>query len=79
MDKLTKIRLRLEDIIEERLKVEKRICDDIGRDISELIQGECTSCDRIYYKEYLSDKSECIPCWRESNDLPKIDEESVSE
>lgn len=71
--------LRMEDRIEERIEIDKEACADLDKDWKGLYAGECASCGRVYEAAYLVDLAnsstgrDCIPCWREKNDLAKID------
>lgn len=71
--------LRMEDIIEERIEIDNEACAGLDKDWKDLYAGECASCGRVYEAVYLVDfersstGGDCIPCWREKNDLPKID------
>jgi hypothetical protein len=86
LSKYERLLLKMEDVIEHRIKVDKKVCTGTSRDWKDLYDGKCESCGRPYEAEYLvnfdpnsnhykqsSDRGDCIPCWREKNDLPKID------
>ena len=88
-DELTEyeqIHLRMEDVIEERIQIDKENCADLDTDWQEFYDGKCESCGRVYEAHYLVDvdyqtdphefppeKGDCIPCWRKKYSLPKID------
>lgn len=79
--------LKMEDIIERRIEIDKKASAEVDKDWEELYDGECETCGRVYESAYLvgqdyqansphdfpPSKGDCIPCWRKKNDLPKID------
>ena len=80
------IHLRMEDVIEDRIQIDKENCADLDADWEDFYDGECESCGRVYEAHYLvtvdyrtdphefpPKKGDCIPCWRKKHDLPKID------
>ena len=84
--------LRMEDVLENRIELEREFCDKTDRDLNELYDGECESCGRVYEVTYLVDhdyqtdphslrpeKGDCIPCWRKKHNLPKIDRDLPEE
>jgi len=82
----------MEEILEERIQIDKKACDELGRDWEELYEGQCETCGRAYEAAWLvtegysvdpyeqrPEVGDCIPCWRKKNDLPKISPEAVRE
>ncbi|MFC4540481.1 hypothetical protein ACFO5R_00905 [Halosolutus amylolyticus] len=74
MDEFTRRMLRMEDVMERTMEIDKRVAEEVGADRAQIVEGRCTSCERLYPPTYLQ-KGDCIPCWRKKNDLPKIDAE----
>ena len=74
MDDLTKRMLKMEDILERTMEIDKRAAAEVGADREQIVEGRCTSCERLYPPTYLQ-QGNCIPCWRKKNDFPKIDTE----
>jgi len=79
------LHLRMEDIVEERIQIDKKACNEVGRDWEELYEGRCETCGRAYEAAWLvtegysvdpyeqrPEVGDCIPCWRKKNDFPKI-------
>jgi hypothetical protein len=88
LDSRDRVRLGMEELIEERIRIDKEVCADLERDWEELYDGECGTCGRAYEAAYLMTEGypvdpheqrpawgDCIPCWREQNDIPKLDTE----
>ena len=86
------LRLGMEDIVEDRIQINKETCDEVGRDWEELYEGRCATCGQAYEAAWLvtegypadpyeqrPEMGDCIPCWREKNDLPKISPKTAQE
>lgn len=90
MDDHVEFTLLAEDRVERRIGLFKEAISDTSKSLGDILEGKCRSCNRIYPKEYLNpinsrdyDKlltddptGYCIPCWREVEDLPKMDREA---
>lgn len=74
MDEYTELMLKMEDIVERTMEIDKQAAAEVGANREEIVGGKCTSCGKLYPSEYLPE-GDCIPCWRKKNDLPKIDTE----
>ncbi|QCC60265.1 hypothetical protein NP511_18075 [Natrinema thermotolerans] len=74
MNEFTKKMLQMEDIVERMMEIDKRLSDEVGADVEQKVGGRCTSCNKVYPPDY-QQNGDCIPCWREKNNHPKIDTE----
>lgn len=69
--------LLMEDIIEQRIQIDKDVSED---DWQDFYDGECLRCERLWEADFMmpfGTQKYCIPCWRKNNDLPKLDPDNT--
>jgi hypothetical protein len=67
--------LLMEENIKDRIQMDKEMSGDDWRD---LYDAKCSRCERLWESDFMmppKTENYCIPCWREINDLPKLDPE----
>jgi|GEM_PF-2114108 hypothetical protein len=60
----------LDDILTNRMQIDREACAELeGKEVTDIIDGECAACGEIYYSDYL------MPNFQNEDELGKYVEE----